>query len=119
MLRQNYVTEGIAKEYLNHNLHIKFSIDAVKDIAAGKISGLENLNNVLWGLDIEIIGDPECIGNDEMIIELYNLRSDRLYRLLLCRELSAKLKKGKTVILSAFIPDASDRARLDSVYCFE
>jgi hypothetical protein len=97
----------MVEQYKNGNIHIKFELDEIEDLKAGRVALMDAIDESLFWVDTYFVGDPWCAGNYEIGYTLYNYNCDKCYNLLY-RDIE-KLLEGKTLILRAFEPDAETR----------
>lgn len=106
--RINRTNEGSVREYKNHNLHIRFSPEAIEKIKADVWTDMEVISWILDGVDTDFIGDEYCLSNFDMGAMLYNRYSDRTY-VISFADINTKLHAGKELILYASVPSEDDR----------
>lgn len=102
----------IVKEFNNNNIHIKFTPDAITDIANNRISDIEAISFGLEMSDTGFIGEEFCLSNFDCGATLYNAYSDKCY-ILAFSDIARKLLAGKTLILYAHTPDDEEREELE------
>lgn len=98
------------KEYKNGNITLKLTLEEMVLCTENKDARqwlLWTISDNMFWIDTYIVSDPSCMGNDEMALMLYNTRLDKVYTLLLGRQLTA-LMDGKTIRLYANTPDKWD-----------
>lgn len=107
---KNFYYEG--QRFKNGNLNIRFSPEEIKDIKAGKYSGVEVLGWKLEKFDSYYVGETYCLNNFTTGHTIYNCYSDVVY-VVDWSDIDSILMKGKTLKLYARIPDDGDREILE------
>ena len=116
MNRWNYTCGGYIREFENGNLNIRLEPETIKEPDFCAAYGVEKLQWILDSLDCYFF-DEGCAGNDEMYMKIYNFNADRVYTILLSRDIDEKFLKGKTVKLYAHKPDEEERVQITEYFC--
>lgn len=111
MIRENYTNTGIAREYKNGNITLKYYKDGIEKSKNDSVLTLANLLNVI---DCYFVGEAYCLSNYEVGHIIYNTHSDLVYTFV-WSDLE-ELEKGKTVRLYARKPNEIDREIIENEY---
>lgn len=108
MIRENYNNTGIAREYKNGNITIKYYEEGIEESKKDYVLALSSLLDMI---DCYFIGETYCLSNYEEGHTIYNAYSDLVY--IFSWNDIEELEKGKTVRLYAKKPDETDREILE------
>lgn len=95
-------------EFKNGNFNLKYSKEEQFNFDFNEYNLMKEFYYILENLldfdNTYTIGNFECAGNDEMLIRLYNERMNKVYIMLVQRDIM-KLVTGETLKLIAHEPD--------------
>lgn len=95
------------KEFKNGNFNMKYTKEESYSFDFEEYNLMKEFYYILENImeyDTYAIGNFECVGNDEMMIRLYNERLNKIYILLAQRDIM-KLVTGETLKLIAHNPN--------------
>lgn len=113
-MRYENLLAGTLKEFKNGNVNIKFSNESIMDCRQDDNmfqKGFATVFNMLAWFDTYVISDVLVFGNFEGGYILYNVRLDRVYRIL-TQDIDA-LIVGETIKLYASVPDEDEREMIE------
>lgn len=108
MRREHFNNIGIAREYRNGNITLKYYPDGVKESKRDSVLALATL---LDGIDCSFIGETYCISNYAEGHTVYNAYSNCKY--VLNWGMIDELEAGKTIRLYALPIDDADAEILE------